>query len=108
MAGVWQPNEFDRKQVERAIGMRKRYRYVRPNVRTVAGGVLVDSPCCSRRIDLYGGVVDIAFVQYFHSGDWRLYRKDHSTAEWKLHGVYERLADLLESLRDDSERVFWQ
>jgi Protein of unknown function (DUF3024) len=108
LTDLTQPNAFDRKQIERAIAKRTRYRYVRPNVRAEAGGILVDSPCCSRRIDSDGGVVDIAFVQYLASGDWQLYSKDHSAGKWKLHGVYQRLTDLLEPLKDDPEGVFWQ
>ena len=99
---------FERKQIERAIGTRKRYRYVHPRVRVVPEGVLVESPCCSRRIDPDGGIVDIALLQHLDSGGWRLYRKDHASAQWCLHGAYERLADLLEPLKEDSERVFWQ
>lgn len=103
-----QLNMFERKQIERAIGKRKRYRYVRPKVRTVREGILVESPCCSRRIDPAGGMVDIALVQHLPSGDWRLYRKDHFAATWKLHSLHERLVDLLEPLKDDPERIFWQ
>jgi hypothetical protein len=99
---------FERKQIERAIGKRKRYKYVRPTVRVVPEGLLVESPCCSRRIDPAGGTVDIALLQHLHSGEWRLYRKDHSTAEWKLHSLHKRLVDLLEPLKDDRERIFWQ
>ena len=99
---------FERKQIERAIGTRKRYRYVRPRVRVVPDGILVESPCCSRRIDPDGGIVDIALLQHMETGGWRLYRKDHEAAEWRLHGVYDKLADLLEPLKEDPERVFWQ
>jgi hypothetical protein len=99
---------FERKQIERAIAKRKRYRYVRPAVKVVPEGLLVESPCCSRRVDPKGGTVDIALVEHEPEGEWRLYRKDHSTATWKLHSSHERLVDLLEPLRDDPERIFWQ
>lgn len=99
---------FERKQIELAIGKRKRYRYVRPKVRSVPEGILVESPCCSRRIDPAGGMVEIALLQHLPSGDWRLYRKDHSAAEWKLHSVHEKISDLLEPLQDDPERRLWQ
>jgi hypothetical protein len=56
-------NEFERKQIERAIDKRKRYRYVRPTVRMVSNGILVESPCCSRRVDEAGGMVDVALLQ---------------------------------------------
>jgi len=51
------PNELDRRRIERALGSRKRYRYVSPIVRGVTGGYLVESPCCSRNIDAEGGVI---------------------------------------------------
>jgi hypothetical protein len=103
-----QLNEFERKQIERAIDKRKRYRYVRPTVRRVPNGILVESPCCSRRIDAAGGMVEVALLQRLPSGRWRLYCKDHSTASWKLHTPHARLADLLDSLKSDPDRIFWQ
>jgi hypothetical protein len=103
-----QLNEFERKQIERAIGRRKRYRYVRPTVRMAPDGILVQSPCCSRRIDPAGGMVDVALLQRLPSGGWQLYCKDHSTASWKLHTLHARLADLLDSLKNDPDRIFWQ
>lgn len=99
---------FERKQIELAIRKRRRYRYVRPKVRVVPEGILVESPCCSRRIDSTGGLVDVALVEHLPTGGWRLFSKDHSTATWRLHSLHERLAELLEPLRDDPERVFWQ
>ncbi len=105
---VLKPGVFERKQIERAIGKRKRYRYVRPTVRLADEGIVVESPCCSRRVDPAGGVVEIALLQPLPSGGWRLYRKDHSSERWELHSLHERLADLLEPLKEDPERVFWQ
>lgn len=102
------PGLFERKQIEHAIRKRKRYRYVRPKIRAVPEGILVESPCCSRRVDAAGGMVDVALMQHLPSEGWRLYQKDHSTGTWKLHSRHERLAELLEPLRDDPERVFWQ
>lgn len=99
---------FERKQIELAIRKRKRYKYVHPTVRLVPQGILVESPCCSRRIDPAGGTVDIALLKHLPSGDWHLFRKDHSTPAWKLHSIHERLADLLEPLKNDPGRVFWQ
>jgi hypothetical protein len=99
---------FERKQIERAIGQRKRYRYVSPKVRLVPEGVLIESPCCSRRIDRNGGVVDIALLQHQAQGGWRLYFKDHAAGQWTLHSLYEHLAELVEPLREDPERIFWQ
>ncbi|MGO9438894.1 MAG: hypothetical protein ACLP00_31865, partial [Terracidiphilus sp.] len=103
-----QPNAFDRKQVERAIRERARYRYVTPAVKIVEGGFRIESPCCSRRIDPDGGVVDIAMLICQQPGEWKLYRKDHEAARWMLHGTYKWLSDLLEELKKDPQQKFWQ
>jgi hypothetical protein len=106
---VYRENEFDRKRIERAIGTRKRYRYVSPSVELIGGGYLVRSPCCSRKIEPTGGIVDIALLIHTNAPQrWRLYRKDHGRKQWQLHGLYERLGDLLEQLDADPARQFWQ
>lgn len=103
------PNEVDRKRIERAIENRKRYRYVSPSVHPIDNGYCVKSPCCSRNVDPEGGVVDVALVQHDCGlRPWRLYRKEHSSNDWRLHAVYERLGDLLEQLNADPHRLFWQ
>ena len=106
--GLYQPNAFDRKLVERAVRERARYRYVTPAVQIAEGGFLVESPCCSRRVDANGGVVDIALLLCPQPGEWNLYRKDHSAAQWLLHGTYQWLSDLLEELKSDPQQQFWQ
>jgi hypothetical protein len=104
-----QSNEFDRKRIERALQRRKRYRYVAPTVHMVDGGYRIESPCCSRNIDPDGGIVDVALLQYEAGATpWRLYSKQHRTHQWTLHGLYERLDDLLEQLNADPQRLFWQ
>jgi len=103
------PNDFDRRRIERALKARKRYRYVSPSVATVAGGYLVESPCCSRNIDPEGGVVDIALMLY--DGDraaWRLFRKNHAKRAWEFHSAHDRLIELLQELNEDPAREFWQ
>jgi hypothetical protein len=100
--------EFERKQIERALARRKRYRYVSPSVRMVPNGILVESPCCSRRVDTAGGMVDVALLQRLPSGQWRLYCKDHVAANWKVHTHHARLTDLLDALKSDPDRIFWQ
>lgn len=107
-AGLVAPNAFERKQIELALRKRKRYRYVRPKISLVETGVLIESPCCSRRVDPDGGMVDIAMLQHAASGAWLLYWKDHVAGQWRLHSVRERLAETLETLQDDPERIFWQ
>jgi len=103
-----QPDEGDRIRIRRGLKHRRRYRYVLPKVRTVTRGIRIESPCCSRKLDPSGGTVDIAFVQHLRTGQWRLYRMDHAAAAWRLHGVYERLEELMQPLNDDPERLFWQ
>ena len=104
-----QPNEFDRKRIERALAKRKRYRYVSPSVHAVADGYRIDSPCCSRNVDPEGGVVDVALLQFVPgSRPWSLYRKEHASQQWRLHSYYQRLPELLEQLNADPQRLFWQ
>lgn len=110
-AGVdraYQPNAFDRKHVERAIAQRARYLYVTPMLHVVEGGFRIESPCCSRRVNAEGGVIDIALLLCPQPGDWMLYSKDHSTSKWLLHGRYKWLCELLEELKTDPQQKFWQ
>lgn len=103
------PNDVDRKRIERALQERKRYRYVVPNVVPATDGYRITSPCCSRNIDSDGGIIDIAFVQYVQLGNrWRLYRMDHTAAQWVLCVEVASLRELLQELNDDTQRIFWQ
>ncbi len=105
----YRENEFDRRRIERAIAARKRYRYVSPSVVEISGGYVVRSPCCSRKVEPNGGIVDIALLIHAQAPQpWRLYRKDHERRQWQLHALYERLGDLLEQLNADPARQFWQ
>jgi len=104
-----QPNDFDRRRIERALKARQRYRYVSPTVATVAGGYRIESPCCSRNIDPDGGVVDVALLVYDDSHSlWQLFRKDHTKRTWEFHSTHDRLVDLLDELNADPGREFWQ
>ena len=104
-----QPNDVDRKRIERALKGRKRYRYVSPRVAAVTGGYHVESPCCSRNIDPDGGLIDIALVLYDpNCPAWQLFRKDHDKEVWEAHSTFGRLAELLDLLNADPERKFWQ
>ena len=103
------PNELDRKRIERSLKTRKRYRYVKPSVVTVANGYRIESPCCSRNVDPQGGIVDVALL--LHDADnlaWQLFRKDHACGTWELYSTYERLVSALDQLNADPERAFWQ
>lgn len=104
-----QPNDLDRKRIERALEQRKRYRYVSPSVVAVEDGYRITSPCCSRNIDPEGGVIDVALMLFdAERGLWQLYRKDHAKNVWEHHSIFERLVDLLNLLNTDADRQFWQ
>lgn len=103
------PNEFDCRRIERALKSRARYRYVSPIVSAVAGGYVVESPCCSRNIDPEGGVIDVALLHHdATSGAWQLFRKDHKANAWELHSTHPGLAAVTDLLNADPDRVFWQ
>lgn len=107
--GAPHPNAFDRRRIERALETRKRYRYVSPRVVPIAEGYRIESPCCSRNIDPDGGIVDVALLQYnARPPRWRLYAKNHATGQWLLDSTFRRLVELLERVKDDPERRFWQ
>ncbi|ARU30238.1 hypothetical protein CAP31_00110 [Sulfuriferula sp. AH1] len=103
------PNEFDLRRITRMLALRVRYRYVEPEVQAVAGGYRIVSPCCSRNIDVSGGTIDIARLEYAHpEGLWRLYHKDHGQDVWKMYALSPLLHMLISQLNEDPLRVFWQ
>lgn len=103
------PNELDRKRIERALKSRQRYRYVSPNVTAVAGGYLIESPCCSRNIEAEGGVIDVALLRHDAATEsWQVFRKDHNKGVWDVHSVHPRLTSVTELLNVDPTRTFWQ
>lgn len=103
------PNDVDRKRIERALSKRLRYRYVSPEVNAVENGYQIRSPCCSRNIDKSGGMIDIARIEYVAAlRIWCLYRKEFSPDQWLLYAEFKSLAELLQHLNQDTERIFWQ
>ena len=102
------PNELDCRRIGKMLRGRKRYRYVSPGVVADSGGYLVRSPCCSRTIDRAGGEIDIARIEFWKTGLWRLYCKDDHTHDWKLHSEYLNLKQLLDILLVDSRKEFWR
>ncbi|HUW36153.1 MAG TPA: DUF3024 domain-containing protein [Rhodocyclaceae bacterium] len=107
-AGATPPNELDRRRIMRALELRARYRYVSPQLEEEADGFRIVSQCCSRKVDPEGGTIDIARLQYdAQVAVWHLYSKNHATLEW-VPQADGRLHELLELLRQDPDRVFWQ
>lgn len=103
------PNEIDLLRITRSLGGRERYRYVSPEVMPAPSGYLVRSPCCSRRPDPDGGVIDIARLVWNESGGcWLLYRKSHELGAWVEDSTFARLADALGRLNTDPDHLFWQ
>ena len=107
--GSPQPNEFDRRRIERALQARKRYRYVSPRVIAIEDGYRIESPCCSRNVDPAGGVVDVALLLYgCELSNWHLYRKEHASGKWLLDSSFPRLTELVARVNADPDRQFWQ
>lgn len=103
------PNELDLRRVARAIGTRRRYRYVEPSVLPTDDGYLIRSACCSRNIDPDGGVIDIALLRWSDNPPgWILYRKDHAEQGWITDRRFARLPELFDRLNNDPDRTFWQ
>ncbi|NPT33312.1 DUF3024 domain-containing protein [Paraburkholderia xenovorans] len=95
------------RQIERALRERTRYRYVSPRVLREGQGFRIESPCCSRNVDTAGGVIDIAWLTRDEDGVWRLSARDHALHRWMLQHESTDLAELLDALCIDRERVFW-
>ncbi|HYS68343.1 MAG TPA: hypothetical protein VEN30_31595 [Paraburkholderia sp.] len=95
------------RQIERALRERTRYRYVLPRVLREGQGFRIESPCCSRNVDTTGGVIDIAWLTRDEDGVWRLSARDHALHRWMLQHESTDLAELLDALCIDRERVFW-
>lgn len=98
------------RQVQRVLGGRSRYRYVKPRVLREGEGVRIESPCCSRNIDRSGGVIDIALLQpgtSHGSRGWTLFARDHAASCWAMQAEDEALQPLLALLCQDPQRVFW-
>jgi len=98
---------FERARIQRALKNRLRYRYVQPTVVPERGGWKVVSPCCSRRIDPEGGVIDIAWLVPLDATRWRLHAREHALGAWREVLDSERLSDLLARLCEDPLHEFW-
>jgi hypothetical protein len=109
---------FMQHRLELALAQRARYKYVKPRVLPHGEGYRVESPCCSRNVDPTGGVIDIALLLPPGSqapdaqppdtaAGWSLFSRNHATHRWEWQAANPRLADLLERLCVDAQRVFW-
>ncbi|OAF06895.1 hypothetical protein AYJ54_18925 [Bradyrhizobium centrolobii] len=102
------PNHLDRRRIERTLDTREYYRYVSPRVTGVPGGYLIESPCCSRHIDMEGGLIDIALLRHdCRSASWQLFRKNHDNSLWELYSTHKCLKAAADFLSADPERAFW-
>jgi hypothetical protein len=104
-----QPNEFDLRRIARMLETRARYRYVQPVVECIENGYCIQSPCCSRKIDATGGIIDVARLEYDAQHNvWNLYRKNHAQNRWEFHLKAQRLDVVMTWLNEDPARIFWQ
>lgn len=99
--------ELDRLRIERAIGRRHRYRYVRPRIEREGAGWKIVSANCSRHIDPAGGEIDIAWLVPAPDGHWLLHARDHAGRSWRVEATCPTLADALRLVCLDAQRVFW-
>jgi|SRR5471032_446535 len=95
------------RQIERALCERTRYRYVLPRVLREGQGFRIESPCCSRNVDVNGGLIDIAWLSRDDTGLWHLSARDHLRCRWTQQHESRDLAELLDALCIDRERIFW-
>ncbi|TXT35497.1 MAG: hypothetical protein FD135_4897 [Comamonadaceae bacterium] len=95
------------RRVERALKERVRYRYVKPQVLHEGESYRIQSPCCSRKVDPNGGLIDIALLVPHEGGQWCLCSRDHAHHTWEPQHQSSSLEVLLDLLCIDSEHQFW-
>jgi hypothetical protein len=94
-------------RLQHALRQRVRYRYVKPNVLLEDGCYRIQSPCCSRRIDPDGGLIDIALLVPLANGRWHLSWRDHAKQCWVTCSQNEPLGAALDHLCRDPDHRFW-
>jgi hypothetical protein len=94
-------------RLQHALRGRVRYRYVKPTVLLEDGCYRIQSPCCSRRIDPSGGLIDIALLVPQTDKRWRLCSRDHVNQRWVARSQNESLSAVLDVLCSDPDRQFW-
>jgi len=95
------------RRVERALKERVRYRYVKPQVLHEGESYRIQSPCCSRKVDPSGGLIDIALLVPHEGSHWCLCSRDHANSTWEPRHQDASLDVLLDLLCVDSEHQFW-
>lgn len=95
------------RRVERALRERVRYRYVKPLVLRAGESYRIQSPCCSRKVDPAGGMIDIALLTPQADKHWCLYSRDHTSHSWQPQHQDTSLEALLDLLCLDSGHQFW-
>ena len=94
-------------RLERALRERVRYRYVTPNVLVEGDSYRIQSPCCSRKVDPAGGLIDIALLVPHEGNRWCLCSRDHASHTWVARFQDETLDAVLDLLCVDSDHQFW-
>jgi hypothetical protein len=94
-------------RLARALRARLRYRYVKPRVLREGRGFRIQSPCCSRKVDPAGGMIDIALLVPHDTDSWCLCSRDHASQTWVARFQNQSLHTVLNVLCVDSQRQFW-
>jgi len=94
-------------RLQLALRERVRYRYVKPIVLLEDAGYRIQSPCCSRRIDPAGGLIDIALLALQADKSWSLCSRDHVSQTWVPRSQNKSLSAVLNVLCNDPDRQFW-
>ena len=106
-ASAAQVHDLLQHRLARALRERVRYRYVKPNVLIEGNNYRIQSPCCSRKVDPNGGVIDIALLVRHDDNSWCLCARDHVANTWMARFQNDSLDVLLDLLCVDTEREFW-
>lgn len=100
-------HDLTQHRLGQALRERVRYRYVKPRILLEDGSYRIQSPCCSRKIDPTGGLIDIALLVPHQGNRWCLCSRDHVNHRWVPRCQNESWDTVLDLLCIDSERQFW-
>jgi len=99
--------DFTQRHLERVLRERVRYRYVQAQVLREGEAFRIEAPCCSRKVDPEGGVIDIARLTPLADGQWQLQARDHAAGQWQPSQETGPLDLLLDLLCVDEQRIYW-